>query len=127
MRKIFNYLLLSIIVFITVNSCSENLTVDDIQNTIIETERERLPLTLQKSQGLSTVKSITVDSIKIMVKSEPMSGFLYTTWEYTPIFSRKTIKKSIIIEVVDICNSEVHEGYIEWKSLWGDAYRSVVW
>lgn len=78
-KRFFYYLVLSTILFSVVSCDKQVLTEEEAQRAVIEGEREHLPLILQK---MSNVDSITIDSLHIHVKKEPMSGFLYTTWEY---------------------------------------------
>ena len=81
MRRILKYLVLSAVLYVFVSCEKQVLTEEEAQRAVIDGERDHLPLILQK---MSDVESITIDSLRIHVKDEPMSGFLYTTWEYTP-------------------------------------------
>ncbi len=128
MRRIFKYLVLSAVLYVFVSCEKQVLTEEEAQRAVIEGEREHLPLILQK---MSDVESITIDSLRIHVKDEPMSGFLYTTWEYTPtsflaLHRGKKRIKNIIVSVDSIRQSKTHEGYIEWQSNWKDAYEVVL-
>lgn len=121
-------MVLSTILFSVVSCNKQVLTEEEAQRAVIEGEREHLPLILQK---MSDVESITIDSLRIRVKDEPMSGFLYTTWEYTPtsflaLHRGKKRIKNIIVSVDSIRQSKTHEGYIEWQSNWKDAYEVVL-
>lgn len=127
-KRFFYYLVLSTILFSVVSCNKQVLTEEEAQRAVIEGEREHLPLILQK---MSDVESITIDSFRIHVKDEPMSGFLYTTWEYTPtsflaLHRGKKRIKNIIVSVDSIRQSKTHEGYIEWQSNWKDAYEVVL-
>lgn len=128
MRRIFKYLVLSAVLYVFVSCEKQVLTEEEAQRAVIDGERDHLPLILQK---MSDVESITIDSLRIHVKDEPMSGFLYTTWEYTPTSflalnrGKKRIK-NIIVSVDSIRQSKTHEGYIEWQSNWKDAYEVVL-
>lgn len=127
-KRFFYYLVLSTILFSVVSCDKQVLTEEEAQRAVIEGEREHLPLILQK---MSNVDSITIDSLHIHVKKEPMSGFLYTTWEYTPssflsLNRGKKMTKNIIVSVDSIRQSKTHEGYIEWQSNWKDAYEIVL-
>ena len=128
MRRIFKYLVLSDVLYVFVSCEKQVLTEEEAQRAVIDGERDHLPLILQK---MSDVESITIDSLRIHVKDEPMSGFLYTTWEYTPtsflaLHRGKKRIKNIIVSVDSIRQSKTHEGYIEWQSNWKDAYEVVL-
>lgn len=110
MKKL--YLLLLLPLMIGMSACQPKLNADDVIDSVLEGERNHLPMKLQK---LPSVDNITIDSLRIMVDSEPMSGYLYTTW----YDGKKSF--SIIVEVTDIRNSVEHKGYIEWKSDWSSA------
>lgn len=127
-KRFFYYLVLSTILFSVVSCDKQVLTEEEAQRAVIDGERDHLPLILQK---MSDVESITIDSLRIHVKDEPMSGFLYTTWEYTPtsflaLHRGKKRIKNIIVSVDSIRQSKTHEGYIEWQSNWKDAYEVVL-
>lgn len=128
MRRILKYLVLSTVLYVFVSCEKQVLTEEEAQRAVIDGERDHLPLILQK---MSDVESITIDSLRIHVKDEPMSGFLYTTWEYTPssflaLHRGKKRIKNIIVSVDSIRQSKTHEGYIEWQSNWKDAYEVVL-
>lgn len=128
MRRILKYLVLSAVLYVFVSCEKQVLTEEEAQRAVIDGERDHLPLILQK---MSDVESITIDSLRIRVKDEPMSGFLYTTWEYTPtsflaLHRGKKRIKNIIVSVDSIRQSKTHEGYIEWQSNWKDAYEIVL-
>lgn len=128
MRRILKYLVLSTVLYVFVSCEKQVLTEEEAQRAVIDGERDHLPLILQK---MSDVESITIDSLRIHVKDEPMSGFLYTTWEYTPssflaLNRGKKRIKNIIVSVDSIRQSKTHEGYIEWQSNWKDAYEVVL-
>ena len=110
MKKFYLFLLLSLM--IGMSACQSKLTADDVIESVLDGERDRLPMILQ---NLPSVDNITVDSLHILVDSEPMSGYLYTTW----YDGQKSF--SIIVQVIDIKKSEEHKDYIEWKSDWGSA------
>lgn len=128
MRRILKYLVLSAVLYVFVSCEKQVLTEEEAQRAVIDGERDHLPLILQK---MSDVESITIDSLRIHVKDEPMSGFLYTTWEYTPssflaLNRGKKRIKNIIVSVDSIRQSKTHEGYIEWQSNWKEAYEVVL-
>ena len=128
MRRILKYLVLSAVLYVFVSCEKQVLTEEEALRAVIDGERDHLPLILQK---MSDVESITIDSLRIHVKDEPMSGFLYTTWEYTPssflaLNRGKKRIKNIIVSVDSIRQSKTHEGYIEWQSNWKDAYEVVL-
>lgn len=102
---------------IGMSACQSKLTADDVIESVLDGERDRLPMILQ---NLPSVDNITVDSLHILVDSEPMSGYLYTTW----YDGQKSF--SIIVQVIDIKKSEEHKDYIEWKSDWGSAKDTYI-
>ena len=110
MKKFYLFLLLTLM--IGMNACQSKLKVDDVIETVLEGERNYLPMKLQNSPA---VDNITVDSLRLLVKSEPMSGYLYTTWYY----SQKSF--SIIVKVTNIRNSKEHKDDIVWNSDWSTA------
>ena len=110
MKKFYLFLLLPLI--IGMSACQPKMKVDDVIESVLDAERNHLPM---KLQNLPIVDNITVDSLRILVDSEPMSGYLYTTW----YDGQKSF--SIIVQVIDIKKSEEHKDYIEWKSDWGSA------
>lgn len=115
MKKIYLFLLLPLM--IGMSACQSKLTADDVIESVLDGERDRLPMILQ---NLPSVDNITVDSLHILVDSEPMSGYLYTTW----YDGQKSF--SIIVQVIDIKKSEEHKDYIEWKSDWGSAKDTYI-
>ena len=115
MKKFYLFLLLPLI--IGMSACQSKLKVDDVIESVLDAERNHLPM---KLQNLPIVDNITVDSLRILVDSEPMSGYLYTTW----YDGQKSF--SIIVQVIDIKKSEEHKDYIEWKSDWGSAKDTYI-
>ena len=115
MKKFYLFLLLPLM--IGMSACQSKLTADDVIESVLDGERDRLPMILQ---NLPSVDNITVDSLHILVDSEPMSGSLYTTW----YDGQKSF--SIIVQVIDIKKSEEHKDYIEWKSDWGSAKDTYI-
>lgn len=115
MKKFYLFLLLPLM--IGMSACQSKLTADDVIESVLDGERDRLPMILQ---NLPSVDNITVDSLHILVDSEPMSGYLYTTW----YDGQKSF--SIIVQVIDIKKSEEHKDYIEWKSDWGSAKDTYI-
>lgn len=114
MKKIL--VLLFIPVFFCITACHK-ITAEEAENVIMEGELERLPIILQ---ALPHVKDITLDSIRLVVKDEPMEAYLYTTWKY----GKK--KFPIIVPVHDIKSSKEHRGYIEWSTDWDSANKVYV-
>ena len=93
------------------NAC-HHLTAEEAKNAVMNGEMNRIPVITQQ---LSDVDNITVDSMRMVVTSEPMMGYLYTTWK-----SGK-VSVPIIVVVSDIRQSKEHKGYIEWQSDWRSA------
>ena len=110
MKKFYLFLLLPLM--IGMSACQSKLTADDVIESVLDGERDRLPMILQ---NLPSVDNITVDSLHILVDSEPMSGYLYTTW----YDGQKSF--SIIVKVTNIRNSKVHKDDIVWNSDWSTA------
>ena len=110
MKKFYLFLLLTLM--IGMNACQSKLKVDDVIETVLEGERNYLPMKLQNSPA---VDNITVDSLRLLVKSEPMSGYLYTTW----YDGQKSF--SIIVKVTNIRNSKERKDDIVWNSDWSTA------
>ena len=110
MKKFYLFLLLPLM--IGMSACQSKLTADDVIESVLDGERDRLPMILQ---NLPSVDNITVDSLHILVDSEPMSGYLYTTW----YDGQKSF--SIIVKVTNIRNSKEHKDDIVWNSDWSTA------
>lgn len=127
MKRTFFYTMLCVVI-LGLTSCQQHvLTEEEARSAVFNGEQERLPLVLQ---SMSDVESITIDSMRIHVKDEPMNGFLYTTWTYNIIISyypRKVEnkKKNIIVLVDSIRQSQSHDGYVEWRSRWDEAYKVI--
>lgn len=112
-KKLF---LLLIPVLLGLTSCNK-LTAEQAESAVMQGEIDRLPLVLQT---IPFVDDITIDSIRLDIKDEPMHGFLFTTWKY------KRKSTPIIVEVDSIHSSADRKGYIEWQSHWDNAARSYV-
>lgn len=118
MEKLF-FLLAACMLGLT--ACSNKLTVDKVESTVLQGEREGLPLLKQNLSFI--VDDITIDSLHITVEEEPMQGYLYTTW----ITTGKRRKETPIIVMVDsIRSDDSRKGYIRWKSRWDDAAKSYI-
>ena len=127
MKKLFYFVLCTIVL----GSCGGHvLTEEEAKKAVLEGERDRLPLVIQKMEDVAT---IVRDSLRIRVKDEPMSGFLYTPWKYnvtTSYYPRRIVEKrekSIIVSVDSIRQSRSHDGYVEWMTDWGEAYRVIIY
>ena len=138
MKKLF---ILLIPVLIGLTACGNKLTVEQAEAAVLQGENEKLPLLIQK---MADVESIVIDSIHIRIVDEPMSGYLYTTWQYAVkrtirptveemmrgIYESKHIdehrEKQVIVEVDNIRQSVEHKGYIEWETNWPEAYRIIL-
>ena len=112
-----NYLFLLIPLMIGMSACKSSLNPDDAKAAVMSGERNHLPMLIQQ---LSIVDEITIDSMQILVDSEPMSGYLYTTW------TKGKRSTPIIIEVDDIQQSAEHKGYIEWRADWENARKAYL-
>lgn len=94
--------------------------LDAIYKSIISTESNRLPLTIQKYDG---IKRIKIDSLVFINDSEPYSGYLITTWdiyEERGFKSYQLVTKKVNVEVRDI---RCMDDKVEWYTEWYDAYR----
>lgn len=108
MKKIITLMLLPIL--LGLGSCKK-LTPEEAVECVMEGSRERMPLLLQQ---MMDVDNITVDSMHLFVYTEPMSGYLYTTW------TAGETSVPIIVEVNDIKLGE-DKDYIEWQADWSSA------
>ena len=114
MKKVLFLLLIP--VFIGITACHK-ITAEEAESVILEGEQERLPVILQ---ALPLVSDITLDSIRFVVKDEPMEAYLYTTWK------KGKKRYPIIVPVHDIQSSKEHHGYIEWSTDWDSANKVFV-
>ncbi|MBO4806685.1 MAG: hypothetical protein J5554_11650 [Paludibacteraceae bacterium] len=124
MKSNFLYLVLCVMI-LGITSCHSNVfSADEVKERIMEGERDRVPLLLQK---LAVVESITIDSINLYVTDEPMEGYLYTTWKITPpeFLKKGDIEKSIIVPIHNIKNDKEHKGYIQWETRWDEACQDI--
>jgi hypothetical protein len=112
MKKTLFLLLLPIL--LGLDSCNR-ITPEKVEAIVIEGSRDRLPLLLQQ---LLFIDNITVDSMNLMVKTEPMSGYLYTTW------TADNISSPIIVNVTNIKKSKENKGYLEWDADWESAAKA---
>ncbi len=76
------------------------------------------------------VDDITIDSLVLLVKDEPMRGLLYTTWSssrknyYT---GRTNVEETpMIIRVDSIISSPTQKGYVQWQSDWQSAFQTYI-
>lgn len=119
--------LLSVIASIT--ACSSSLDPEDAKAAVVQGERDRIPLVLQ-TLSVADVDNVTIDSLVLLVDTEPMSGMLYTTWitNKKNFFSgtTKTIETPIIVEVDSIQNDHERSGYVRWQSDWKTALVTFV-
>ena len=107
MKKIVLFLLLPLM--IGLSACQHSLKTDKIAETILETERARIPMMLKE---IPYIDSMTMDSCRIYIETEPMAAFLYSAWY------DKDSAMFMIVQVEDIINNE---GQIEWNCIWGQA------
>ena len=114
MKKLF---LLLIPVLMGLTACNNKLTADKAEEAVMRGEQDRIPLLIQQ---ITIVEDITIDSMRITVDSEPMEGYLYTTWK------NRNSETPIIVPVLNIRSSEEHNGYIEWESDWESATKAYV-
>lgn len=110
-------------------ACSKPLTPEEAKNSVLQGERDRLPLMLQRISTMG-VNDITIDSLVLLTNDEPMQGMLYTTWTSTEknYYSgkSKTVKTPVIIPVDSIVNSQTKKGYVQWQSDWESAFRTYI-
>ena len=114
MKRIIFLLLLPILL----GFCScDSLTPEEAQETVIAGVKDQVPFLVQQ---LYFVDDIKIDSMRIIVDQEPMSGYLYTTW------TAKGISTPIIVNVTDIHRSKESKGYIEWMADWESAGKAYI-
>lgn len=110
-------------------SCTSKLNPEDAKQVVINGERERIPLVIQTMSTIG-VDDITIDSLVLLVKDEPMSGLLYTTWKSSDknYYTGKTIVEEtpMIIKVDSIISSPTQKGYVQWQSDWETALRTYI-
>ena len=97
-------------------SCGR-LTPEDAKESVIAGVKDQVPLLVQQ---LYFVDDIKVDSMRIIVDQEPMSGYLYTTW------TAKDNTSPVIVSVTDIRKSKTAKGYIEWTADWESAAKAYL-
>lgn len=114
MKKLLFLLLLPILMGFC--SCSR-LNPEEVKETVIHGVQDQVPLIVQQ---LFFVDDISVDSMRIIVDQEPMSGYLYTTW------TTKGISTPIIVNVTEIHRSKEAKGYIEWMADWESAGKAFL-
>ena len=128
MRKFYPLLLLPILL-LGIVACNR-LTPEEAKDVVMRTERDRLPLIVQR---MSNIENITIDSMRIVVDKEPMTGYLYTTWLVKSSllnilhlsFDTNLDLKPIIVEVTGIRRSKEHKGMLEWDTHWEEAHNDV--
>ena len=114
MKKTLFLLLLPILIGLC--SCSR-LTAEEAQEAVTRGVKDQVPFLVQQ---LFFVDDISVDSMRIIVNQEPMSGYLYTTWK------TKDISTPVIVNVTDIHRSKEAKGYIEWTADWESAAKAYL-
>lgn len=101
--------------------------LDAIYKSIISSESNRLPLTIQKYDG---IRRIRIDSLVFINDSEPYSGYLITTWdiyEERGFKSYQLVTKKVNVEVRDIrCMDDKVEWYTEWYDAYSYARREQI-
>mgnify|MGYP005751709205 CR=1 FL=1 len=107
-------------------SCSSKLKPEDATQIVLNGERKDLPLIIQTMR----VDDITIDSLVLTVRDEPMNGLLYTTWTsshknyYT---GRTQVEETpIIVKVDSIINCPTRKGYVQWQSDWQSAFQTYI-
>ena len=103
---------------ILIGFCACNrLDPEDAKESIMRGTEDQVPLLVQQ---LFFVDDISVDSMRIIVDQEPMSGYLYTTW------TTKDNTSPVIVNVTDIRRSKEAKGYIEWTADWESAAKAYL-
>ena len=119
MKRLFLFLLP--IMMLGLTACGNKVTTEQVKETVLQGEIDRLPLLKQSVAFI--VDDITIDSIHITIADEPMQGYLYTTW----IKNGKKQKKTPIIIMVDsIRFDKTRKGYLLWQTQWDDAAKSYI-
>ena len=114
MKKTLALMLLT--AFLGLGACNR-LNPEEVEASIMEGTRKQVPLLVQQ---LVLIDTITVDSMNLMVNTEPMSGLLYTTW------TAGNISTPVIVNVTDIRKSKENKGYLEWQSDWESAAKAFL-
>lgn len=110
-------------------SCSSKLDPEEAKQIVLNGERNNLPLVIQTVSTMG-VDDITIDSLVLLVKDEPMSGLLYTTWTssrknyYTG--RTKVEETPMVIKVDSIISSPTRKGYAQWQSDWQSAFQTYI-
>ena len=141
MKQSFYFATIIVALLMCSTSCGHKLTTDEAINAVVSGEQDRLPLLAQK---MSDIESITIDSMRIRIEDEPMSGYLYTTWNYIVKYTKwatveemmsgnyypkeieENREKQVIVSVDNIHQSADRKGYIEWETDWGSAYEVIL-
>lgn len=135
---VLNVILIASVVFLLISRGDKSVEsriepvnqINEIKSTILQTERNRLPLRVQENQH---VFSIQIDSVVFTNNVEPYSGYLITQWDleekqdlnvhewasnnYKDKYVRTT--KQIYIE---IRNARIDKkGIVSWDALWDKA------
>lgn len=111
-----NTLLLLLTILFFCGSCNR-ITPEKAIEAVVTGEKDRLPLL---EQQLFFIDKISIDSMRLVVIDEPMSGYLYTTW------TSKGKAVPIIVAVSEISRSKEHKGYIEWNTDWESAANAYM-
>lgn len=109
--------LLFIFAMMVLTSCNNKLTPEQAEAAVLQGETEKLPLLLQT---IPFVDNITIDSIHLTIRTEPMRGFLYTTW----VSDYK--KQPIIVQIDSIRMDKTRKDYIQWQTDWPTAAKSYI-
>lgn len=115
--------------FCVLTSCVSKLNPEDAKQVVINGEKERIPLVIQTMSTMG-VDDITIDSLVLIVRDEPMSGLLYTTWISSDknYYTGKTIVEEtpMIIKVDSIISSPTQKDYVQWQSNWQVALATYI-
>lgn len=117
--------LLILFAAIALTSCA-HVNIDEVKKGIIETETKRLPMTIQKLEGVREVK---IDSLVIVNNAEPYAGYLVTEWkmlkEYDD-FDRMGETYEINPKVnVEVRNITIKGRQYSWEINWYGAYSDI--
>lgn len=99
---------------IVADTTTEVSQLDHIGDLILKDERDRLPITIQ---GIDFVSSITVDSVRLI--GDGSEGMLFTTWK--TVQPTKTIPVVVKLEYI-IYNSN---GTVNYSAEWSDAEHDI--
>ena len=120
MKRLF--LLLLPVMMLGLTACDNKLTAEQAAAAVLQGERDRIPMLLQT---IPIIDDLTIDSICLTIREEPMQGYLYTTWISIGTNKKRT-ETPIIVQVDSIRQDAARKDYIQWQSSWDNAAKAYV-